>query len=130
MARMTERVAAFAITLLLAGLLGGLLAGSAWATQPPKIVQQPANVTVEEGQSASFEAVATGASPLTVQWEVSVDGGVQWTPVQGATADKLTIASTKTSESGDEYHAVFTNPGGKKTSQPARLTVQHVPVIT
>ncbi len=130
MARMTERVAAFGITLLLAGLLAGVLTGAAWATQPPKIVQQPTNVTVEEGQSASFEAVANGASPLTVQWEVSTDGGAEWTSVPGGTADKLTIASTKTSESGDEYRAVFTNPGGQKISQPARLTVQHVPVIT
>jgi alpha-tubulin suppressor-like RCC1 family protein len=87
-------------------------------------------VTVEEGQSASFEAAASGTPTPTVQWELSTNGGSTFAPVEGATSGRLTIASAKTSESGDEYRAVFTNVAGSATSKAATLTVQNRPVVT
>ncbi|MCW3019561.1 MAG: hypothetical protein JWN10_1869, partial [Solirubrobacterales bacterium] len=96
----------------------------------PKLTQQPAGVTVEEGHPASFEAAATGFPAPTVQWELSTDSGGSWSPVAGATATKLTIASVSGSESGDEYRAVFTNAAGAATSTVATLTVSAFPVVT
>ena len=98
--------------------------------EPPAVSSQPASVTVEEPQGASFEAAASGVPAPTVQWELSTNGGSTWSAVSGATSDKLTIASAKTSENGHEYRATFTNVAGKATSNAATLTVQKAPAIT
>jgi alpha-tubulin suppressor-like RCC1 family protein len=90
---------------------------------PPAVTEQPAAITVEFGQSAVFEAAASGFPAPTVQWEVSSNGGATWSAVAGATADRLTIASTQVSENGDELRAVFTNAAGKATSEAVTLTV-------
>ena len=129
---------------MLAGavLAVALLSGSAWARLPagavpaasedkaPKVTHNPANLTVEEGQSATFEATASGVPAPTVQWEVSTNAGATFSPIAGATSDQLTIASARTSESGDELRAVFTNVAGEATTKAATLTVQLKPVVT
>ncbi|HTU78472.1 MAG TPA: IPT/TIG domain-containing protein [Solirubrobacteraceae bacterium] len=99
-------------------------------TKPPAVTKQPADASVEEGQSASFEAAATGSPAPSVQWELSTDAGATWSPVEGAGADRLTVASAKTSEDGDQYRAVFTNAAGQAISDSATLTVHDKPVVT
>ena len=96
----------------------------------PKVTKQPANRTVEEGRSVSFEAAASGAPAPTVQWEGSVNAGSSWSAIEGATSAQLTIASAANSESGHKFRAVFTNSVGKATSAAATLTVQEAPVVT
>jgi alpha-tubulin suppressor-like RCC1 family protein len=125
------------------GLLAtAMLSGSAWGRLPArmvpaitenkasKVTRSPASQTVEEGQSATFEAAASGVPTPTVQWEVSTNGGSTFTPIAEATVDQLTIASAKTSENGDEFRAVFTNVAGQATSRAATLTVQLKPAVT
>jgi alpha-tubulin suppressor-like RCC1 family protein len=136
------RRARLAVALLAMALGGAPIVGSAGArplggvtpqaseTKAPKVTHQPANVTAEEGQSASFEATALGVPTPSVQWEVSSDGGGTFHPVPEATSDTLTIASTKTSESGEEFRAVFTNVAGSATGKAATLTVQLKPAVT
>jgi alpha-tubulin suppressor-like RCC1 family protein len=128
MARMTGRAAAVVAVLLMAGVLSA----SAWAAppKPPNVTLQPQNATVEEGNSATFEAAASGNPAPTVQWEVSTDAGSTWSPVALATTDRFTIASAKTSESGHEYRAVFTNASGSATTRAVTLTVRRAPAIT
>jgi alpha-tubulin suppressor-like RCC1 family protein len=89
----------------------------------PAVIKQPAGVTVEEGQSATFEAIASGSPAPSVQWELSMNGGVSWVIVEGATSNQLTIASARLSESGHQYRAAFTNVVGKATTEAATLTV-------
>src|SRR5579875_3686578 len=96
----------------------------------PKVTQQPASVTVLAGESASFEAAASGTPAPSVQWEVSTNGGASFSAVAGATAEKLTIASAKSTESGAEYRAAFANTAGSATSRAATLTVQAAPAVT
>jgi alpha-tubulin suppressor-like RCC1 family protein len=96
----------------------------------PSVTKQPASLTVDAGQGATFEATASGFPAPTVQWEVSTDGGGTWSAVAGATATQLTIASTVTSEDGNEYRAAFTNAAGSVTSTTATLTVHAPPVVT
>jgi alpha-tubulin suppressor-like RCC1 family protein len=96
----------------------------------PTITKQPVSVAVEEGQTATFEAAAGGAPTPTVQWERSIDSGASWSPVEGASTDKLTIASATVAENGNEYRAVFTNVAGQAISQLATLTVANRPVVT
>ena len=106
------------------------VAFAAETSKAPIVVEQPLNTTVEEGQSAAFEAAASGAPTPTVQWERSTNGGSTWTNVAGATADRLAIASAKTSESGQEFRATFKNVAGKATSEAATLTVRRAPAVT
>jgi alpha-tubulin suppressor-like RCC1 family protein len=89
----------------------------------PVVSEQPQSTTVEAGQSAVFEAQASGFPAPTVQWEVSANAGGTWSAVAGASADELTVTDTQASENGDEYRAVFTNVAGKGTSEAATLTV-------
>jgi alpha-tubulin suppressor-like RCC1 family protein len=96
----------------------------------PRLIKQPVSVSVLKGNAATFEATASGFPSPTVQWELSIDGGHSWAPVEGATANKLTIASAQTSESGDRYRAVFSNEAGRATSNEATLSVTDAPAIT
>jgi alpha-tubulin suppressor-like RCC1 family protein len=98
--------------------------------KPPAVTEQPISTTVNEGQSASFEASASGFPAPGVQWEVSTDSGGSWSPIEGATSSLLTIANTVISEDGRRYRAVFTNSAGSVTSSAATLTVHAAPVIT
>lgn len=117
-----------ALALLAAGVLSG--AASAVTNKAPAVSKQPTGQTVEEGQSATFAAAASGVPTPTVQWEVSTNGGTAWSPIEGATAGQLTIASASTSESGRQYRAVFKNVVGEATSKAATLTVRRAPAVT
>ncbi len=134
------------LAVLLAGLLlaSAVITGSAAArpagpagasiaaesNKAPKVTKQPAGVTVEEGQSASFTASASGVPAPVVQWQLSTNGGASWNPVEGATAATLTIPAAKTSESASQFRAVFSNVAGEATSKAATLTVQKAPVVS
>jgi hypothetical protein len=91
-------------------------------TTAPTITAQPSNVTVTAGQTAMFTAAATGTPTPTVQWQVSTNGGSTFTNISGATATSYTFTAA-TSQSGNQYRAVFTNSAGSATSNGATLTV-------
>ena len=96
----------------------------------PTVTKDPSNVSVLEGGEAAFEAAASGVPAPTVQWEVSTNEGGAWSAVAGGTSDTLKVLDAKTSESGDEYRAVFTNTAGKVETTAATLTVSVVPTVT
>jgi Immunoglobulin I-set domain len=97
---------------------------AAETNKPPKVTKQPVSVTVEEGHAATFSSTASGVPTPTVQWELSTNAGSTWTPLEGATAGTLTIASAKTSETGNEFRAVYQNIAGEATTKTVTLTVQ------
>jgi len=92
----------------------------------PVIVTNPSDVTVAEGDTATFTADATSETPQTVQWQQSTDGGTTFTDIPGATSNTLTVPDTTLAQSGTQYRAVFTNPGGTATTTAATLTVTSV----
>ncbi len=96
----------------------------------PAVTKQPVSTTVNEGESAAFEAAGSGFPTPTVQWQTSGNGGSTWSNVSGATSDMLTVSDATTSISGHEYRAVFTNAAGSATSSAATLTVQKAPSVT
>ena len=90
---------------------------------PPNVTLNPANVTATHGQAATFTVAATGNPTVTVQWQVSTDGGNTWTNISGATGLSYTINSTSLNQNGNRYRAVFTNNLGTATTTAAVLTV-------
>jgi Immunoglobulin domain/Calx-beta domain len=91
--------------------------GSGPTGTAPAITQQPASVTVTEGQPASFTVVASGTAPLSYQWTRNGQA------ISGATSATLQVPATVLGDSGSTYRATVTNTLGSATSNPATLTV-------
>jgi hypothetical protein len=91
----------------------------------PVVTQNPTNVSAIAGNTVSFTAAATGAPTMTVQWQVSTDGGKTWHDVTGnASAQTTTLSFTaKLSQKGNRFRAVFTNAEGSATTLFATLSV-------
>jgi len=90
----------------------------------PSFTTQPVDVTVLEGQNASFLAAASGTPAPALQWQSSVDGGTTWADVDGATGGVLDIDGAALTSSGTHYRAVATNDAGSVESSVAVLTVE------
>ena len=89
----------------------------------PVITAHPQNVAAHPDSPASFTAAAVGSPAPTVQWQMSIDGGLNWADVAGATARTYTIAAAALADSGHRFRAVFTNASGTATTDAATLTV-------
>jgi len=83
---------------------------------PPTFTLQPSSQTNRAGTFASFFAIASGPSPITLQWRK--DG----TPLAGQTNNSLNFSPVRQSDAGS-YTIVAGNPGGSSTSVVATLTV-------
>jgi hypothetical protein len=73
---------------------------------------QPANQNVNPGATATCTAAADANPPAAVRWQVSMDGGANWTDIEGATSTTLTLANVALSQNSHQYRAVFTNEVG------------------
>ncbi len=88
---------------------------------PPEVTSDPSNVTVDEGDPATFTISASGAD-LNFQWQRDTGGG--WSNISGATSTSYTQTSTTESMSGYEYRCVVTGScTPPDTSAAAILTV-------
>jgi hypothetical protein len=90
----------------------------------PTITTQPASQTVTAGQTATFTVVATGAAPLSYQW--NKNGAA----ISGATSSTYTTPATTSSDSGAQFTVVVSNLGGSITSNPATLSVTSLAIST
>jgi arylsulfatase A-like enzyme len=90
----------------------------------PSITTQPANKTVNVGQTARFSVTATGTPPLQYQWRKN------GADVPGATNSSYTTPATVAADNGSLFSVVVSNSGGSVTSNNATLTVRIPPTIT
>src|SRR5207253_1121070 len=95
--------------------------------QAPAITTAAANQTACIGATATFTAAASGFPAPTVQWQLSTDGGTNFTNIAGATS---TSYSTTTGANGYQYRAHFTNGVGAAAETTATLTINPLPSIT
>ncbi|MBU1425357.1 MAG: immunoglobulin domain-containing protein, partial [Gammaproteobacteria bacterium] len=91
-------------------------------TAVPAITTQPANVSIMEGQAATFNVIATGSAPLSYQWRKN------GTNIVGANSASYTTPATLLTDSGASYSVVVSNSAGDVTSNNATLTVTATPV--
>jgi hypothetical protein len=89
----------------------------------PSITSQPADQTVNVGDSATFSVTASGTDPLSYQWQKLVNG--TWVNISGATSPTFTIYSAQASDGG-QYWVVVSNSAGSVTSNSVSLTVNAV----
>ena len=95
--------------------------GGCGAGQPPTIVQQPADQSVNTGQTATFTVGASGPTPYSYQWHKnSVDIG-------GATSATYTTPATVIGDNGSQFSVTVSNVNGSVNSRNAVLTVSDPP---
>lgn len=93
----------------------------------PQISGQPEDLTVEQGEEATFTVMASGVNDYL--WQVSEDNGNQWSnllnfpPYSGVTDHTLMISGTPLSFDGNLYRCSLDNSICVIYSQSAKLTV-------
>lgn len=104
---------------------------------PPAISTQPADKTICSGANTSFGCVATGAGPLSYQWEISTDGGSNWTSVinggiySNATTATLDITGATVINNGFRFRCVVSGAcTPPATTSEGILTVNTLPNVT
>lgn len=95
----------------------------------PLITQQPSNQTTAPPDAATFTVAASGSPAPSIQWQVSIDGGVNWTALSGATGATYTTSSNfqgngRAMNNGRRYRAIATNASGSATSAAAVWSVR------
>ena len=87
------------------------------ASSAPTITVQPVNQSVVEGQSATFSVTATGADPLSYQWQKD---GVN---ISGATGASYNTPASSLADNGAQFTCIVTNDYGSVSSDSAILYV-------
>jgi hypothetical protein len=83
---------------------------------PPSITSQPASLTRNAGESATFEVAAVGSATLLFQW---LKDAVE---IPGANLARFEIPAVSAADAG-RYTVRVQNPAGSIVSEPAVLTV-------
>jgi hypothetical protein len=89
----------------------------------PTIAAQPASLTVDAGQTATFTVSASGSPTPTCQWRRN------GAAIAGATAASYTTPPTTSGDNGAVFSCVVANRAGSVTSSGATLTVVPTVVI-
>jgi glucose/arabinose dehydrogenase len=95
-----------------------------YTNSPPNITQNPSDQSVMAGQPAQFIVGASGAPPLSYQWQRDA------ADIPGALSNVYTLASVSPADDGAAFRCVVANLFGSVTSNPALLlvTTNHDPV--
>lgn len=90
----------------------------------PVITSQPEDVTVKEGETATFIVKATGTD-LTYQWEIDTKGDNDFVSISGTTGKgaSYTTGIRNMENNGTKYRCIVSNSAGSVTSRSATLTV-------
>ena len=81
------------------------------------ITENPADVTIEEGQTATFTAAASGVM-VTKQWYVKLADSDAWYVLPGETGNSLIVAGTE-ANNGNSYKMVATDAKGNVAESTA-----------
>ncbi|MBZ0098684.1 MAG: hypothetical protein K8F30_06345, partial [Taibaiella sp.] len=103
----------------------------------PAITTDPLDATICDGGSTNFSCAATGAGQLSYQWQISTDGGTNWTNVidggiySGSATTTLNITGATVSTSGYRFRCSVSGICAPDAmSNEAILTVNSLPAVT
>lgn len=89
----------------------------------PSITADPQSVTVCAGNNHTFNVSAVG-SGITYQWQISTDGGVNFSDIPGAISSGYSVPAVNSSVDGNQYRAIVSGTcPSPETSAAATLTV-------
>ena len=88
----------------------------------PEITGNPASTSTCANAPISFASSGTGIPTPTIQWQVSTNGGVDWSDISTANTATYTFTAQST-DNGKQYRAIYTNSEGADTTSAATLTV-------
>ena len=94
----------------------------------PVITTQPANAKVNEGKTATFKVVASGAT--SYQWYYRKTSSSEWTAVSNNGTSATYTLTTAARHNGYQYRCLVKNSVGSVFSNIVTLTVNCKPVIT
>ena len=86
-------------------------------TSAPAIIAQPSSQTVTVSQAATFTVTASGAAPLSYQWQKN---GVN---ILGTNSSTYTTPATTVADDGAQYAVIVGNSSGSASSVAVTLTV-------
>jgi hypothetical protein len=93
-------------------------------TQPASQTGQPVAGTTPNYSASFTSAASSPAGAPTIQWEVSTDGGTNYSDLSGQTSSSLALTGLTNSDSGKRYRAKFVKSGWNTVrSSAATLTV-------
>jgi hypothetical protein len=69
---------------------------------------QPNNITACVGSSVNFNVVANGTTPA-YQWQISIDGGINFTDISGANTSSLVLNAVTSSMENYRYRVQISN---------------------
>ena len=93
--------------------------GDADGKHRPSITTQPANQTVNVGQTATFTVVATGAPPLSYQWQKNQVN------IAGATSASYTTPATTSTDNGTSFRVIRNESGHERDQQCGHADGKH-----
>jgi hypothetical protein len=88
----------------------------------PAITTQPQEQAACSGSTATFSSAGDGAAPMDEQWQVSTDGGTNFSDIPGEAAGTYSFA-TANGDNGKQFRVIYSNGYGAVTSSVAALTV-------
>jgi len=88
----------------------------------PSITQQPTNMLIDPGDTATFSVNAIGTPPFTYRWMLNGTPLADGFGASGSSSPTLTITNAQPAQSGI-YSAVVSNSAGVATSTNAILTL-------
>lgn len=96
---------------------------------PASVSVQPSSTAVCDGSNASFSVTASGTTTYT--WQVSTDGGSNYSDISGASNSTLTLNAASLGQNGSLYHVLVSNETCTTpvSSNAATLTVHALPVV-
>ena len=105
-------------------VLGDISVMDISSLQAPTISKDttPSSVTADLNTTTIFSAAFLGAQPITNQWQISVDGGLTFNDIAGATNITLIVTNSQL-VTNIEYQLLGSNAHGTNHTDPATLTV-------
>jgi hypothetical protein len=105
------------LVVILSAVLAFLAIGASGCSGGLQFTSQPVSQVVYALQTATFKVTANGGAQFTYQWQKN------GADIAGATGPVYTTPRTTVADSGAQFQVIVGGPSGKKTSNPATLTV-------
>jgi len=101
----------------------------------PQFTTHPQSQIILIGQNVVFTVSVTGTPALSLQWQISTNGGVTWTNIEGQTSATLRLNTVNLTQNNSMYRVIATNAASEVISGIANLSVSsvehaHIPIIT